>query len=369
MEYRIYKEADFKESEWTGGKTRQLAIFPQSARYLDRNFVWRLSSATCEQEETSFSRLPDYDRVLMVLEGSVVLAHQDVRAARLEALEQDRFDGAYTTKSFGKITDYNLMVAKGCQGFLDAVILTESSKALEEEPQEDYAFHTVGLYCREGYATVTMGGETLMLTEGQQLIADFDKGEKTGVSVMGEGVVIRSQIFYNDMAEELGPTVIPKEKASFDDFKTCIYLSNTQFRGAKHIIKKLKTQWFDEELTAAINKVERLYLPFFVTVLGFCIILLIGHSTFSPLQWILAVAGWMLIDFFVISPLIYLAAVPKPTRSHIKNIHELTPYEQKIYESQLNRNEVTEKILRKYKNAGKVYFDEDGNGYIKNSKV
>ena len=113
MEYKLYRESDFRVSNWTGGKTKQLAIFPESASYLERNFLWRLSTATCEKEESLFSRLPDFDRVLMVLEGSVVLAHQDVRVARLQELEQDRFDGAYTTKSFGRITDYNLMVAKG----------------------------------------------------------------------------------------------------------------------------------------------------------------------------------------------------------------------------------------------------------------
>ena len=76
MEYKIYKETDFITSKWTGGTTRQLAIFPQESKYLERNFVWRLSSATCDLEETTFSKLPDYDRVLMVLSGDVVLAHQ-----------------------------------------------------------------------------------------------------------------------------------------------------------------------------------------------------------------------------------------------------------------------------------------------------
>ena len=79
MEYRIYRESDFRVSNWTGGKTRQLAIFPENASYLERNFLWRLSSATCEKEESQFTRLPDFDRVLLVLEGSVVLAHQDER--------------------------------------------------------------------------------------------------------------------------------------------------------------------------------------------------------------------------------------------------------------------------------------------------
>ncbi len=112
MEYKIYKEDDFRVSNWMGGKTTQLAIFPETAKYLERNFIWRLSSATCEKEESDFSKLAEFDRVLMVLQGDVVLAHQDVRVARLGELEQDSFDGGYSTKSFGKITDYNLILAK-----------------------------------------------------------------------------------------------------------------------------------------------------------------------------------------------------------------------------------------------------------------
>ncbi|MBQ8564129.1 MAG: HutD family protein, partial [Firmicutes bacterium] len=110
MKYQLHKKEDFQVSRWMGGETREIAIWPTSANYLERNFIWRLSSATVELDESDFSRLEDYDRVLMVLEGEVVLSHEGQRVARLAELEQDRFDGAYKTRSFGKITDYNLMV-------------------------------------------------------------------------------------------------------------------------------------------------------------------------------------------------------------------------------------------------------------------
>ena len=69
MEYRIYRESDFRVSNWTGGKTRQLAIFPENASYLERNFLWRLSSATCEKEESQFTRLPDFDQGAFCIGG------------------------------------------------------------------------------------------------------------------------------------------------------------------------------------------------------------------------------------------------------------------------------------------------------------
>lgn len=364
MEYKIYKETDFITSKWTGGTTRQLAIFPQESKYLERNFVWRLSSATCDLEETTFSKLPDYDRVLMVLSGDVVLAHQDVRVARLHALEQDRFDGAYTTKSFGKITDYNLMVKKGNEGFLDVITAEEQSKPLERESCPFYECCTTALYCTEGFAAVTIGKETLMVTAGQQLVINDENRNPAGISVMGEATLIRAQIFYDYHPEEMAATVIPRERVSFDDFKTCIYLANVQFRGAKYIIKPLKRQWFDEELSKAIKKLERFYIPFIITISGFCGVLGFGYGSFSTLQWVLALVGWFLADIFLVSPLLYLMVTPKPVRKHIKDISKLTPYEQKVREKELATNERMDKLMKKYKTTGMQRYDKNGNAYM-----
>lgn len=364
MEYRIYREDDFVKSGWTGGTTCQLAIFPENTKYLDRNFIWRLSSAVCEKEETVFSRLPDYDRVLMVLSGNTVLAHQDVRVARLGELEQDRFDGAYLTKSFGRITDYNLMVAKGNQGFLDVITPEAESSEPAREVYPDYELYTCAFYCRSGFAAITVNGDTHMLSQGEQMVINCRQEESLKISVMGEGTLIRAQIFYDLNEGAAGPVVIPAEKATFDDFKTCVYLANSQFRGAQYIFRKKKRQWIDEALSEAMKKIDKLYLPFFVATLGFCAVLGIGFYHFSqPWQWAAAAVGWILADIFVISPLMYFAVVPKPTRAHIKNIDELTDYEAAVRERELNTNERLDKLLNKYKRAGKViHYDENGNG-------
>lgn len=364
MDIRVYKETDFHTSKWTGGTTTELAIFPQTSKYLDRNFIWRLSTAVCALEETTFSKLPDYDRVLMVLEGDVVLAHQDVRVSRLGELEQDSFDGAYHTKSFGKITDYNLMVAKGNRGMLDVITPREESQALHFERDESSGFDhfDVTLYCRDGYAAVTVGTETFMLMPGQQLVAGFTAGEDVKMSVMGEGTLIRGQISYRYQPEELGPTIIPKEKTTFKDFKTCIFLANTQFRGAKYLFKSIQNTWYDEELSAGIKRAESLYLTMVVFVLGVLGISLWGLNVFTAAwQWIVAALLWIGLDIFVISPLIYLPFMPKPVHKHIKDIDKLTPYEQQVYEKNLGKNEQLEKLMKKYERSAKKIYDKDGN--------
>ena len=74
-----------------------------------------------------------------------------------------------------------------------------------------------------------------------------------------------------------------------------------------------------------------------------------------------AFAAWILVDCFVVSPAIYMPFMPKPVHKHIKDIHNLTPYEQKVYEENLGRNERLEKVMKKYKNSGKPMYDRDGN--------
>ena len=68
--------------------------------------------------------------------------------------------------------------------------------------------------------------------------------------------------------------------------------------------------------------------------------------------WVLF-AAWILADCLIVSPLMYMAVVPKPVRKHIKDVGNLTPYEQKVRNEELGRNEIAEKVLKKYKNTGK----------------
>lgn len=355
MNCYLCREDNYTTSQWSGGSTKELAIFPKRSKYSDRNFIWRLSSATVDTEESTFTRLPDYDRVLMVMSGEVVLSYEGERVSRMKELEQDRFDGAWKTKSFGKITDFNLMVRKGNEGYLD-VFAPQSQKT---EMADDYAselpLRTHALYCRDGYMLVETGGDTQMVQPGQLFVMEFEKGEKAQYSVMGEGCCIRAQIFYKNMDDEMYPVEIPREKASFDDFKTCVYLCNVQFRWAKYVVKSLRNTWFDEALSSVIDKLEKLYVTFFLYVLVLVLFASVGVvNGWNELLILGGIAVWTLIDCLLVSPLIYFAFVPKPVRKHIKDIDKLTPYEQKVREAELSRNERLEKMMKKYKNSGKI---------------
>lgn len=354
MKYTLYKEEDYKVSEQMGGTAIEMAVFPETSRYINRDFIWRISTDVVDAEESDFSRLPDYDRTLMVLEGETVLSYEGERVARLAPLEQDRFDGAWKTKAFGKLTGFNLMVRKGAEGFVD-LIFPEKENSLQTEPVEsDKPDKTHALFCKEGYCLVTAGTDSIMIREGQLLVLRYEDGEKAEYSAMGEGVVIRSVICCGDMEEQVGPEIIPAEKATFDDFKCCVYLANVQFKWAKYMIKSLKTTWFDQALSKAIKKIEGIYIPMIVFFVGAMAIgVLAAEKLASEAAVIGAIAAWIVIDSILVTPLMYMLVVPKPVRKHIKKVEDLTPYERRVREEELGTNERLEKVLKRYKNSGK----------------
>jgi len=85
------------------------------AIYSERNFDWRISTATVEVEHSTFSKLEGYTRFITTLDGSMLLQHKDHHNKKLEPFEIDRFDGGWETESFGCVTDFNLMVKHGIQ--------------------------------------------------------------------------------------------------------------------------------------------------------------------------------------------------------------------------------------------------------------
>lgn len=349
MRFKVFKDEDHKISEWDGGKTKELAIFPETAEYAERNFIWRLSSATIEREEARFSELPDYDRVIMVLEGEVVLSYENQRVARLQRLEQDRFDGGWKTTGFGKITDYNLMVRKGNEGYLDLIFPGKESRSCNSTEESRKKRSTHALYCLEGYAVIAFGEKNCILKTGEQMVIEGGYGEAVEYSVMGEGTLIRAQIFYGEDAEEEEPEIIPHEKATFDDFKACIYLANVQFRWAKHFVKSLRTTWFDEELSRAIRKVESFYMTTLAFVAGLAALVALAASGIVSQAVCAGLAvAWALFDCLVVSPAIYMIFVPKPVRKHIKALDSLTPYERRIRESEEGHDSRAEKIIKRY---------------------
>ncbi len=390
MKSKLLKEDNYSISDWSGGKTRQLAIFPPQSIYADRDFIWRLSSATVDLDESDFTMLPDYNRVLMVLKGNVVLSYDDVKTVSLNELEQDSFDGASKTKSFGRITDFNLMVRKGNEGILDVIRPESVATACADTLGSSKGRITHALYCKEGYFLVNPGTGSVMVRPGEMYIMESE-GEPPAYTIMGNGVVIRAQIGYDydgpveepaEVSHEAMPqepaapekvevaeqTEQPAEKVKADipleepvqtsfaeEFKWCMFLANTQFRGAKRIIKKVKESWYDEELTEKISMIEKFYLTFIVFLFGILIVMTIfANKGYSEAVVIGAAAVWFVLDCVIVSPLIYYLILPKPIRTHVKSVKDLTPEEEAIRIKRENTNERIEKLMKKYEKSGRT---------------
>lgn len=413
MKSILRKEKDFSVSDWSGGKTKELAIFPADSRYADREFIYRISSATVDLDESDFTLLPDYDRVLMVLQGSSVLTYNGKKTVHLNELEQDCFDGAWNTKSYGRITDFNLMTRKGCAGKVDVIRPEAEAAEMGDTLESELKRRTHAIYCKEGYLVVNAADGQKMVSPGQLLVMEFGE-EEPAYTVMGNGVAIRSQIAFDEGApgyaeyEELKPEQEPEpgEESEHDDdvretvevsqvtketvgsyaanifgtgrrkvsdkglsdasaldykggfaedYKWAFILSNTQFHGAKALFPKLKSLVYDDELHGKVRRLEKMLITFFVFILGLLALLTFSmkDGEMKDTEILIMIAVWLVIDILIVSPAIYYFTLPKPIKSHIHDLSKVSKEEAEALLNDRNKNERLERILKKYSNSGR----------------
>jgi len=205
VSYDKIKKNKLKVSEWAGGKTNQLAIYPLNSSYSNRDFTWRISSATVETETSEFTVLDDYNRLLMILEGSIELNHNDTEIVNLNRYDQTEFDGSNYTVSTGKVRDYNLMLKKDCaNGNISRLMIPEDDDYVYDEivgffQEENFTFV---IYCDDFCGEINIenilhekveAGDILVVNfvedaENFQVKFNSNSNEKTNVII--------SEIFY-----------------------------------------------------------------------------------------------------------------------------------------------------------------------------
>lgn len=123
LKFEILTPEQFETSTWSGGKTKTLCLFPPSGDYQERRFCYRLSTATILQDESRFTPLPGFHRLLMTLDSPVKLYHLDLqKEVQLRPFEAYRFEGHESINSQGKCRDFNVMFDDHYQGDLEAVV-------------------------------------------------------------------------------------------------------------------------------------------------------------------------------------------------------------------------------------------------------
>jgi uncharacterized protein len=103
---------------WASGTSTEIFIYPSNASFADRNFLFRISTATVEAEQSTFTHFKGITRHLMILKGELELIHEGRYSKQMRAFDQDTFSGEWDTRSNGKVTDFNLMLKDGSTGAL-----------------------------------------------------------------------------------------------------------------------------------------------------------------------------------------------------------------------------------------------------------
>jgi len=117
-EISIITTKSFMTTEWSGGTTTQLYIYPSDSEYVKRDFLFRISTAQIKAFESQFTHLPGIKRKLLILDGEITIEHKDQYTKTLRIFDQDEFPGEWTTKSCGYGIDFNLMLRENLDGQL-----------------------------------------------------------------------------------------------------------------------------------------------------------------------------------------------------------------------------------------------------------
>ncbi|TWT14312.1 HutD family protein [Planomicrobium sp. CPCC 101079] len=128
---------------WSGGTSTEILIYPECSSYAEKQFKWRVSTATIEKEKTVFTKLPGYSRRTMVLKGNLRLAHQGHHTSNLPPFAQDAYEGEWYTTSEGMVTNLNLMTAPSISSLMkveafDVRYVSYSLPCLKEQNHETH---------------------------------------------------------------------------------------------------------------------------------------------------------------------------------------------------------------------------------------
>lgn len=93
---------------WSAGETTQIYIDPPEATVAEKNFNYRISTATCEEEVSMYTPYPGFWRYLTPLTGPMTIQEEE-RRERVEPFEVYSFSGSHAVSSNGGVRDFNLI--------------------------------------------------------------------------------------------------------------------------------------------------------------------------------------------------------------------------------------------------------------------
>lgn len=189
----------YKVMRWAHGDSRELYIYPENSQFSERNFDWRVSTASVEMDGSTFTTLYGVKRWIMPFDSNMTLKHstagKPLYNINLKPYEPHCFKGGWDTTSGGKGKDFNLLLRNDTDGILkhlsvpagEWVFLGEAVKeAFDERLGITEKHATIGIYTRKADFVLTSDGdETTVLADEMVLIeyglSDFDKVRETKI--------------------------------------------------------------------------------------------------------------------------------------------------------------------------------------------
>ena len=181
MKIQHFKEDKSKTITWASGTSTELFIYPSSGDFQKRDFLFRLSTATVEAEESVFSDFSGITRTLMLLEGKLTLIHEGRYTKELKPFDQDTFDGGWDTKSKGKVKDFNLMCKSGSEGKLTHYYLP-----IHENKKIDFTDEMNFIYVENG--SFEIGNEEVL--SGGIVVFKSNQFESISIRTLSEGNIV-----------------------------------------------------------------------------------------------------------------------------------------------------------------------------------
>jgi|SRR5690606_30035297 len=98
-----------KANSWDGGKTYEYFIYPPKSNYSERNFLFRVSTASIEKQPSRFTKFENFNRFLMMLDNDLNIQRNGVEEYYSNQ-EIFSFDSNDEIISYSKGSDFNLIV-------------------------------------------------------------------------------------------------------------------------------------------------------------------------------------------------------------------------------------------------------------------
>lgn len=188
MNLKLIKKDMQKVSNWSGGKTNEIYIYPEDGDYNEREFLFRLSSATVEVEKSEFTYLEGVDRYILSLDNELTITHNEDDEIKLKPFEVHNFSGEDSTKSFGKARDFNLMLKNGSKGSVSIVNLNRFKEITINKKSKGVSFEC--FYLPKEELMFSVNEKDGILKSGELLIIETtERDEKIKIKFKSNGVV------------------------------------------------------------------------------------------------------------------------------------------------------------------------------------